>query len=490
MPLGRGSYVENGARYGTLGSVQGSSQCAADHHIASVDWSHVDSLAQPAEADVAPSDATALEGGPPEAAAPIGTAMRKRVTCLQIAALGAATALVALVTTSTTSHLTLTPPALQFHPRHHPSPPMPSPPPWSPPVLPHHPPPPMPSPPPLLPPLLPAPWQCAELDKRLEARREANDILGTTVATGLFCTSWGRDSEYMCKQGFIRARGGFRLCHWDASDSASTLWSRCRDGDHFACPQTRRDNGWPAGTSDAGLTEDFELRCYLDRYADVRAMYCPDDTLSSCDWYGVRMHWDAYGRVENRTFGCVMPPMGLQVVLNHNAVPLRFLLVANNPLIASARWEAAPWIVVRFNDCQVDWPPRITVEREVVAINSFFDDALNCSRKLGRVFDHVVKVVASDLVCCGGELTDSFLPAPIWQQGATYLSIGASMILHLKTLFPTAPIVAAGFTFHREDQWNATWHHFEEEHELITNLSGVYLLPSAADIDAFAFDSV
>ena len=124
-----------------------------------------------------------------------------------------------------------------------------------------------------------------------------------------------------------------------------------------------------------------------------------------------------------------------------------------------------------------------------LAINSFYDDAHYCSRKLGRVFDHVVKVVAGDLVCCGTGLTDS-LPAHIWQKGATHLSIGASMILHLKNLFPTAPIVAAGFSFHREDQWNATWHHFEEEHDLITNLSGVYVLPSAADIDAFAFDSV
>lgn len=519
MPLGRGSWVEMGARYGALAHLQGPSRSAADRARAGVDWSQLEAL--PLATDMlAEADRAARVGS--------GTSIRLMYLmhrCLKIVVLGAATVLVALVTTymivslpaglsAVTSHPPLTPsptPALQFYPPPSPPPPMPSPGrPTSPPLVlprpqpPHpvlqsHPPSPTPA----------RPLQCAELDEQLEQRVEyklPDDDF--PVAIGAGCSRWGRDSEYMCNQGFTREEGGIMLCRWGDSGA----WSRCQNGDWFTlsarvllhsaelnatsvatCPRTRRDNGWPPGTSDSGFTEAVQLRCYLNRYADVRAMYCPDGTPSSCDWHDVRMHWDAYGRAEQRIFGCVMPPMGLQAVLD--VAPLRFLLVANNPSIVSARWQAAPWIVVRFNDCKVDWPPHITVESEVVAVNEIFDDAHVCSRNLGRVFEHIVKVAegsdrsggrGQDAICCRGVLTNSFLPRQFWLPlGGARLSTGASIILHLRKLFRTAPIVAAGFT--GDDGAN---HNFAEERRLITNLSRVYVLPSAADIDAFDFDSV
>ena len=151
-----------------------------------------------------------------------------------------------------------------------------------------------------------------------------------------------------------------------------------------------------------------------------------------------------------------MPPLGLQNALGDS--PPRFVMVANNPLIASARWRSAPWTIVRFNDCKVDWPPRITVEAEVLLINEH-EARANCEHALGRSFvERVVRVgtLGSNQVSlqASPDYADSFLPRYDWDQGAWGLSTGTSAIVTFRLLYPAAPIVAAGFSFHHEDRWD------------------------------------
>ena len=172
-----------------------------------------------------------------------------------------------------------------------------------------------------------------------------------------------------------------------------------------------------------------------------------------------------------------------------------FLLVANNPAIAAAQWHwlSAAWTVVRFNDCKVDWPPATDAVTEVLFLRSLdgdylyhgktADGGLACEQRLQRDFaGHVLHI--------GGRLSD--LPLTHFPNYKHAVSSGTTVAMALMSLFPTAPIVCAGFTFHQGhgvfDAYQG--HPFTAEKQLLTASRRVYVLPTVQSIDQFDFEHV
>ena len=169
-----------------------------------------------------------------------------------------------------------------------------------------------------------------------------------------------------------------------------------------------------------------------------------------------------------------------------------FLLVANNPLIAAAQWHwlSATWTVVRFNDCKVNWPPATDAVTEVLFLrdNGVFgyhgktvEGGLECDQRLQRDF-------LGRVLHVGGPQSD--LPLVHLPNIEAPLSSGTTVAMALRDLFPTAPFVCAGFTFHQgAGALNGfQGHPFKAEALYMAGLQRVYVLPTVEAIDLFDFE--
>ena len=324
-----------------------------------------------------------------------------------------------------------------------PPPPPAQPPPPAPPLPPPQPPPPeLPSPqlPPAQPPPPPAPpppqhWSCAQLPQLV--------LVGLANATegrqfGSFCSRWGKGSRSTCTQGYYCPSAGvFQLCEWHPEFKSS--WSNCREGTPFFCAQLP-----------PSAPMDLRSRC-VDGYCDVVSALPPKHPLP------------------------------------------HFLLVANNPLIAPAQWHwlSATWTVVRFNDCKVNWPPATDAAvTEVLFLRDngvsgyhgkTVEGGLACDQRLQRDFIGRVLHV-------GGPQSD--LPLVHLPNIEEPLSSGTTVVMALRDLYPTAPIVCAGFTFHQgAGALNGfQGHPFQAEARYMAGLQRVYVLPTVEAIDQFDFE--
>ena len=336
----------------------------------------------------------------------------------------------------------LTPPPPPAHPSP-PAPPLPQPQPPPPEQPPPQPPPPE-QPPPQLPPAQPPPpsappppqhWSCAQLPQLV--------LVGVNAAEGRqfgsYCARWGKGNRSTCTQGYHSPSSGvFQLCEWHPELKSS--WSNCREGPNFCCAQLP-----------PSAPMDLSPRC-VHGYCDVVSALIPKHPLP------------------------------------------HFLLVANNPLIAPAQWHwlSATWTVVRFNDCKVNWPPATDAVTEVLFLRDngvlgyhgkTVEGGLACDQRLQRDF-------LGRVLHVGGPQSD--LPMVYFPNIEGPLSSGTTVVMALRDLYPTAPIVCAGFTFHQGAGATNGFqgHPFQAEALYVAGLQRVYVLPTVEAIDQFDFELV
>jgi hypothetical protein len=150
-------------------------------------------------------------------------------------------------------------------------------------------------------------------------------------------------------------------------------------------------------------------------------------------------------------------------------------------------WLNSSWIVVRFNHCGVKWPRRRTShERRELIVQSAFcchaaqgetcyhggEEAQQCANHLDHEIHERDLLSFGNAEDCGGPIGSCDVPwMSVKGSDGRVLSSGGGTTLALSKLFPSVPIVCAGFDQEQSPGANArAVHAWDYEAELLEQL--------------------